>query len=114
MGGIVVGVGSVPRKIRKINNASFVWRNFVRTVIAFGKVCHDLFGGGRMLLLAEPRLSPPYPLARTFAPPPHFRPHHNRIWDLLHILQYVNSVVESAVVFWRRILYNFSRWLACD
>ena len=35
MGGIVVGVGSVPRKIRKINNASFVWRNFVRTIIAF-------------------------------------------------------------------------------
>ena len=35
----VVDVGSVPRKIprkiRKINNASFVWHNFVRTVIAF-------------------------------------------------------------------------------
>ena len=38
-----------------------------------------------MLLLAEPRLSPPYPLARTFAPPPHFRPHHNRIFSDLHL-----------------------------
>ena len=46
-----------------------------------GKIYRDLFGGGRMLLLAEPRLSPPYPLARTFAPPPHFRPHRNRIWE---------------------------------
>ena len=30
-------------------------------------------GGGRRLLLGEPSANTPYPLARTFAPPPHCR-----------------------------------------
>ena len=33
----------------------------------------DSFGGGRRLLLGEPSANTPYPLARTFAPPPHCR-----------------------------------------
>ena len=32
--------------------------------------------GGRRLLLGEPSANTPYPLARTFAPPPHFPPQH--------------------------------------
>ena len=38
--------------------------------------CCDSFGGGRRLLLGEPSANTPYPLARTFAPPPHFPPQH--------------------------------------
>ena len=45
---------------------------------AFSILYHilDSFGGGRRLLLGEPSANTPYPLARTFAPPPHFPPQH--------------------------------------
>ena len=39
----------------------------------FRNAVTEMFGGGRRLLLGEPSANTPYPLARTFAPPPHCR-----------------------------------------
>jgi len=40
-----------------------------RALLAFQDYA-ELVGGGRRLLLREPSANTPYPIARTFAPPP--------------------------------------------
>ena len=68
--------------------------NFVRTLVTEGAHLKNIPRFVRWRPNTPPRgtsANTPYPLARTFAPPPHFRPHHNRILGF-HILQFVKSV----------------------